>query len=123
MKQEEKISKFGKDYCLKHIHLVRDFCSRCVEALAKNDYNSADFYHNRAHRIVRGINPFCKYLAASDRKFIIEAKQRLEKYFAVNKFSFATADKHKIQSMMDEIMVETFELEKAVLGISLVQLS
>jgi hypothetical protein len=123
MNGEEKFSDFGKNYYLKHIHLIRGFCFRCTEALTKRDLDSANFYQSRANRIVKGINPFVKYLNEQDRKFLLDTKDRLEKVFSRVASSFQNGEINSVSNLIDEIIVDTLDLEKDVAGISLAQLS
>ncbi|MDH5187159.1 MAG: hypothetical protein OEZ20_06300 [candidate division WOR-3 bacterium] len=123
MREAETLSGFGKNYCLKHIYLVRDFCFACNEAIAKGDLNSAKFYKGRAHRIVKGINPFSNYLDDADRNFLHRTKKRLERAFDRIEAHFEKNDGDVINNVMEEIIVDTLDLEKKVLGTSFVKLS
>ncbi len=118
-----KLSEFGKNYSLKHIRLIRYFCFRCTDALTKNDLCAANFYQSRAQRVVKGINPFCKYLTEQDSKLLLETKDRLEKVFNRVAVLFLNGESNLIGNAIEEIIVETLDLEKEILHISLAQLS
>jgi hypothetical protein len=121
MDRNETLSAFGKNYCLKHIRLVRDFCFRAAEALAKKDLNASNFLLERAYRIVKGISPFCRYANPKDRQFFIQIRERLAKFFYPSKPDFSNIS--AVKNWIEEIIIETIDIEKNLLGISFAQLS
>lgn len=123
MKINSNLSNHGKHYCLKHILLIRNFCFACNEAVSNGDLNRAKFYKNWAHRIVKGINPFCKLLTDDDHPFLSKIKQELEVIFERIEPFFLTNQLPVINNVIAEIIAGTIEIEKNVWGISLAQLS
>jgi gamma-glutamyl phosphate reductase len=72
---------------------------------------------------VKGINPFSKYLTAEDRQFLLDVKQQLEATFERVASAHAKSETVALNNSIEEIIVETLDLEKDVLGVSLAQLS
>lgn len=117
-----KLSEFGRKYHLRHIRVIRDFCLRFSQALAKNDLKTANFYQAWAQRIVKGINPFCRYLTEQDRTYLLSVKNRLENLFYRLKSISQDGEINEIKNLIEEIIVETLDLEKVVSGTSFSQL-
>ncbi|MEO0114978.1 MAG: hypothetical protein ABIK93_05830 [candidate division WOR-3 bacterium] len=123
MNPKVNFSEFGKNYYLRHIRLIREFSLQANEALLQNDPKSCSFYLTRAHRIVKGINPFGKYLTESDRVGLSFAQNRLKKLFAKIPSQIDSMEIDTTRNLIEEIIVETVDLEKDVLGISFAQLT
>ena len=123
MKINSNLSNQGKCYCLRHIRLIRNFCLVCNEAVSNGDLHRAKFYKNRAHRIIKGINPFCKLLKNDDQPFLSKTKQELELIFERIEPFFLNNQLQAINNVIAEIIVDTIDIEKNVWGISLAQLS
>ncbi len=123
MKETIKISIIGKNYCLKHIHLIRDFCFACNQAITQGNFVQADFYKNRAYRVIKGINPFCKLVKEQDRKFLVEAKKQLASFFTRTESNFIKIETNYINNILEELIIKTIEIESNVIGMNFIQLS
>jgi hypothetical protein len=115
MSKNQKLSRKGKKYCLKHINLIRDFCFACKQATAKGDFDQAKYYKNWAHRIIKGINPFCKTLEEQDRKFLSNTKKQLDSVLTQTESYFNNIQTNRINNIMKQLIVNTIDIEGNVL--------
>lgn len=115
MNKNQKLSKNGKKYCLKHIKLIRDFCFACKNAVVQKDFEQVKYYKNWTHRIIKGINPFCKILEQKDRKFISETKSQLDKVLNQTESHFANIETNRINKILEQLIINTNDIEGYVL--------
>ena len=113
--KNQKLSRNGKKYCLKHINLIRNFCIAYKNAVVRRDFDQAKYYKNWTHRIIKGINPFCKILEEKDRQFISETKSQLDKALNQTESHFTNTATNRINNVLEQLINNTIDIEGYVM--------